>query len=92
MAVKLADVPQEVERDTALTVVEQGTGKASGLAVAERTDGALILARKSERTVKDPETRKATTDEHGQPVRETIWKPTATLADFARALSGGLIA
>lgn len=92
MAVKLADVKQEVERDTALSIVEEGTGKASGLAVAERADGALVLARKSERIVKDPETRKATTDANNQPVRETVWKPSATLADFARALAGGLIA
>lgn len=91
MAVKLADV-KDVQKVTApLRIVESGTGKAASLAVGERADGTLILARKSERNRKDGD-GKDVLDSLGKPERETIYKPTAVLADIARALAAGLIA
>lgn len=96
MAVTLATAQerQQEQRET-LRIVEQIDHNGKTLAVAEDASGALVLARKVERTVKRTNAdgkRETVADGNGKPTRESVWKRSSALADFADALDGKLIA
>lgn len=97
MAVSVADAPRKVAAAASLVEVERVKVHSGVLAVARRADGTLILAREVERDVLKRDASGAVVkDDDGKPVktgeRERVLKGTSDLADFADALTAGLIA